>query len=154
MPYNTLKEAMSNLPKTPKDLAGRGVLEAREASAYTVVPLYGRGKTGEVDSKAATLWLHHRVSWSWDFFSYSSDCWAWVTDAQDGGNPVAVDRIEAFLRHDGGYPSESDAQTNSASAHAFFRNAGVAVSKQNACGHGCAEKAGYGKWCTPETCAT
>ena len=126
--------------------------EAASGFAYLVTPFVRREKDLRVTA-AGTLWVHCSVSWSWDFFSYASDSWAWVTDAQDGGSPVAIDRICAYLRHDSCYGNQEDCQTGSAAAHALLRNGGIGVCKASVCGNGCADQSGYGHWCTPDVCA-
>jgi hypothetical protein len=149
----TLQEVLASFPTVPKGFIGTVErLESAGGSRYSVMPIRGKNNKGELDA-AATLWLHSSVSWSWDFFSYSSDSWAVVTDAQTGGNVIPVDTIQAYLRHDQCYGDQVDTQHNTGVAHALVRVGCVGVCKAGVCGHGCAEKAGYGRWCTQEACA-
>jgi hypothetical protein len=129
-----------------------GVLESLTGGFYQVTPLRQLDNNGEVAERGATLWLHWRGEWYWDFFSYRSDVWAWVTDAQTGGNLVVVDKIEAYARHDSHYGLNKDVRLNSSSAHAHLFVGGIAVGKSGVCGSACAEKTGYPRWCAPEKC--
>ena len=129
-----------------------GPLEFLTGGFYQVSPLRQVGDDGETLRDGVTLWLHWRGEWYWDFFSYRSDVWAWVTDAQTGGNPIVVDRIEAYARHDSHYGLNKDVRLNSSIAHAHLFVGGVAVGKSGVCGSACAEKMGYSRWCAAEKC--
>ena len=128
--------------------------ESREiytVSALEEAVLEKEDKDGNVVRTTTTLWLHHRSRWYWNFFSYTSDCWAWVTDAKNGGRDVKVDQIEAHLVHDSHFGKIKAVERNSSNAHAKSRHYGVAVPKVGITAWACAENTGLGRWCTTET---
>lgn len=136
------------------DAAEEAPRQAQSGAEYFSIPFREMGAEGEYLKAGRTLWLHCRVSWYWDFFSYSSDSWAWVTDAAAAdSNKVAVQEISAYLRHTSAYGSQQDTRQNSSIAHAFVRVSGIGVSKAGVCGHSCAKEPGFGSWCTRESCA-
>jgi hypothetical protein len=146
------ERSLQDLLALARDMAqtnqGRNeIVQATSGTFYTVHPLRKMSEDGRVNL-AQTLWLHCSGGWHWDFFSYQSDCYAWVTDAQDGGNAIAVDSITAYLSHDQCYGSGSDTQHNSPNAHAFTRINGVAVCQTAITIRACAEHRGYNPWCT------
>lgn len=151
----TLAEARTAEIKGP-DIKGLptldGPMESESGGFYYVTPLRQMDDKGEVKERGTTLWVHWRGEWYWDFFSYRSDVWAWVTDAQVGGNLVAVDRIEAYAKHQQCYGENKDVRTNTHSAHAHLFVGGVGVCKSGVCGSSCAEHKGYGRWCAGEKC--
>ena len=122
-------------------------LEWESSEAYTVIPLLPFGAEGEVRTDG-TLWVHFRSRWSWTFFSYSSDVWAWVTDAKKDGKLVEVDQLEAHLVHDSCYGDHSVTVKNKSKAHAYFKMVGIAVCKTGITAWACAEEEGYGRWCS------
>ena len=127
--------------------------ESREiytVSALEEAVLVETGKDGKDKKRTTTLWIHCRCRWYWDFFSYKSDCWAWVTDAKDGGREVKVDQVEAHLVHDSNFGKNRKIERNSSRAHAKSRHFGVAVPKPGITAWGCAENSGFGHWCTTE----
>lgn len=115
---------------------------------YVVTPLRSQDEEGTLVQQATALWLHQRSRWKWNFFSYASDCWVWVTDARDGGNLVTVDRLEAHLSHDSCFGDHSVTRNNVSKAHASLRMYGFAVCKAGIYAYGCAEKTDFGRWCT------
>ena len=129
-----------------------GPLESHSGGFYFVSPLREKNENGETKDRGTTLWVHWRGEWYWDFFSYRSDVWAWVTDAQSGGNLVVVDKIEAYAKHTECYGENRDVRTNSSNAHAHLYVGGVAVCKSGVCAWSCAEHTGYGRWCAPQKC--
>ena len=147
MPNRNIQDVQQLAAEFLRSNEGRNeVAEASTGSSYTVNPLRTTARDG--NEAATTLWVHCYVEWHWDFFSYQSDCYAWVTDAQSGGNAVAVDKITAHISHDQCYGSGADTQHNSPNAHSFTRINGIAVCKSGVSGRGCAEHTGYGSWCT------
>ena len=126
--------------------------ESEAGESYTVIPLSQTDEVGSINVAVSTLWLHRRARWYWNFFSYSSDCWVWITDQKDGGNLVVVDKIEAHLTHSSCYGDQSVSRNNVSSAHAYVRNSGFAVCKSGICAWGCAEQKGYNRWCGNKWC--
>lgn len=144
---STRHPAVQGLTVT-NDQRGSGVI-------YSTAPVYGRDELGNIDLTSGPVWLHSTVSWNWAFFTYNSDCWAWVTEAQDPNSTrVNVQTITATAKHQGcGYPDISDTQHNTSTAHASFSEGGIAVCKTGICGHGCASDPRFGSWCTKDACA-
>lgn len=130
----------------------KGVGQSEQRRRYNSVAMTQTDPNGNIKAQGTTLWLHHTAGWYWDFFSYSSDSWAWVTDAQTGGNPVSVDSIEAILTHNSCYGNQSAKSANTNVTHAYVRVTGIAVCKSDICAYACAEKAGYTRWCTAQWC--
>lgn len=128
-----------------------GSFESESGERYVVMPLLAADGEGTVGDRTTTLWVHHRSRWHWDFFSYSSDSWAWVTNAKKDGSLVEVDVLEAHLVHRKCYGDHSTTVKNKGKAHAYFRITGVAVCKADITGWACAEKEGYGRWCSNRT---
>ena len=127
--------------------------ETLSAEGYLVTPLLESDDEGSLKrDSTTTLYVHFRYKWNWRVISYSSDCWAWVTDAKKGGNLVRVDRLEAHLVHnDCNYGNHSVRVENASRAHAYFRYAGVPFAcKSGVTAWACAEKTGYGRWCAPK----
>ena len=143
--------------KNVKPAEGEGNrFQSESGDVYTVsaleeAVLVEKGKDGKNKKRTTTLWLHQRCRWYWDFFSYKSDSWAWVTDAKIGGRDVKVDQIEAHLVHDSHFGKNSKIERNSNVAHAKSRHFGVAVPKVGITAWACAENSGLGRWCTTET---
>lgn len=130
--------------------------EAEVHESYTVLAIAGAAseetdETGARVASTTTLWVHHRIRREWGFFFYNSDCWAWVTDAKDGGNAVRVDQLEAHLVHDSNFGTNRKTERNASSAHARTRVRGVAVPNPGISGWACAEHSGYDRWCSPTT---
>ena len=121
--------------------------EAVSSEGYVVTPLLESDGEGTLQRDGKTLYVHFRYKWRWNFVSYSSDCWAWVTDAKKGGQLVQVDRLEAHLVHKECYGDHSVAVNNASKAHAYFRYNGIAACKASISAWACAENAGYGRWC-------
>ena len=150
MDEKTIKEVIEgvkNYPIFESDFKGIGKIELREASFYQIFPLLKSDESGRVISKGS-LWIHVKVHVYWDFWHYSSDVWAWITDSRDNGNLVNVDKITAFISHDNHYGSGKDEQHNTYGAHAFVRNNGIAVPSSCVYGRGCVEHTGYYQTCT------
>ena len=95
---------------------------------------------------AETIKLKTVVTVEKKLTKYHSECRA--TTAYADGVPAQVDVLTAYLSHEKKYPARTDAQKNSAEAVATFRKSGLGVRKIVAYCHACAEKAGYGRWCT------
>ena len=130
--------------------------EAEVHESHTVSPFAGPAseetdETGARVASATTLWLHHRIRREWGFLYYDSDCWAWVTDAKDGGNAVKVDKLEAYLVHDASFGRNKKTERNASSAHARTRIRGVAVANPGISGWACAEHRGHDQWCNVAT---
>ncbi|MFC1666060.1 hypothetical protein ACFL17_10645 [Pseudomonadota bacterium] len=98
---------------------------------------------------AGTLSLKHKLHVKPGAFKYYSSCTATVTDS-DTGKPVAVDKITAYLRHERKYPKVEKSQVNSSESVAEFKKSGWGSYWIVANCHACAEKEGFGKWCTDE----
>ena len=131
--------------------------ESEAHETYTVSALEDdvvqeTAENGETTTSVTTLWVHCRSRWYWDFFSYKSDSWVWITDSQNGGKLVKIDRVEANLVHNSHYGTSQKVEKNSSSAHAKARIFGVAVAKVGICAWGCVENSGIGRWCTAQSC--
>ena len=123
--------------------------ESASGEGYVVTPLVKSDDEGNLKkSDGSLLYLHYRYKWNWDFFSYSSDCWAWVTDAIKGGAPVRVDRLEAHLTHKACFGRHSKSANNASRVHAYFRITGIAVCKTGITAWACLENTNYGRFCT------
>ena len=125
--------------------------QALSGEAYFVEVMQGSNEDGSLKERGSTIYVHRRVKWYYNIISFSSDCWAWTTNSN--GELVEVDRLEAHLTHSGHYPDQVDTKTNATRAHAFFRITGIPVYKVDICGWSCAEKNGYGRWCTKKWCS-
>ena len=98
---------------------------------------------------AGTLNLKHELRVKPGAFKYNSSCTATVTDSETG-KPVSVDRITAYLRHERRYPKVEKSEMNSAKSVSAFSKSGWGSYWIPAYCHACAEKKGFGKWCTDE----
>lgn len=80
--YFKLKEELhkKNISVTP----------VHRESFVTSTPIYDE-KTLNV------VWLHREVSRWWDTYKQEQKCKAWTTDAKEGGNPVTVEEITAWM---------------------------------------------------------
>ena len=149
---DTLAEAM----KVPPAEGEGNHFESEIHEIYTVTALeqavvVDKDAGGREKKRTTTLWLHHRCRWYWNFVSYKSDCWAWITDAKTDGKLVEVDQIEAHLVHDSHFGTNRKIEKNASAAHCRSRHYGVGVPKVGITAWACAENSGFGRWCTSQT---
>lgn len=115
-----------------------GLLISTFVFAFSILPL----------AWADTINLKHTITVDKKLRKYHSECRAMTKYAN--GDPAQVDKLTAYLRHEKKYPAQTASQNNSAEAVAAYRMTGFGARKIVAYCYVCAEKKGYGKWCTKE----
>ena len=149
---NTLAEAQ-DLPH----VEGDGTcyqLESTEVYSFTDLDgavVEEKDDKGASVTRARRLRVHHRSKRSWNFFSYKSDCWVWVTDVATG-KLVVVDQLEAHVVHNSDFGENRKIEKDVSSVHARIRVRGLAVANPSICAWGCAENSGFGRWCSAQKC--